>query len=478
MAKAGNLDTFTRVFSVVDQNMFAELSGDSNPVHVDAIYSRKVLAGQCIVHGLHTLIWGLEEIIQNTEEHPIQIRSVFHKPIMVGETVTGRWSAEKSELIVSTANTKLVTIYVELSTQTNPHLTSAATFIHPLNLPNLDCSQDLIEGSDASFGIHGDYKKALDLFPAMCARFGADVVLEIAALSHVVGMECPGMNSVLTEVFIELRAEPSCVPTFSLTDFDPRFGLYEINVKSKNLAAWLNALRRPPPTASSDITKYRNFVNPEEFRQINALIIGGSRGLGESTAKLIALGGGISTITYDVGIKDATNVQKSIQSQGEKCEIAHLSILEGSPTIVPFDNFTHVFYFATPRIFSKRSNEFDLEKLQRFLDFYVSGFLNMWVECVRTSTACSFFYPSSIAVNDPTNELSEYILAKSIGENLCIQLNKLFPQFPILSKRIPRVATDQTQSILNIEAEDPFQVMLPIIRQLTPIIASLPDSPM
>jgi len=47
-------------FTSADQRRFATLSGDVNPVHLDAVASRRVAAGEPIVHGMHLLLRALE----------------------------------------------------------------------------------------------------------------------------------------------------------------------------------------------------------------------------------------------------------------------------------------------------------------------------------------------------------------------------------------------------------------------------------
>ena len=49
-----------RFFTEKDQYFFANLSGDQNPLHVDAVYARRTQLGQQIVHGMHAVTWALE----------------------------------------------------------------------------------------------------------------------------------------------------------------------------------------------------------------------------------------------------------------------------------------------------------------------------------------------------------------------------------------------------------------------------------
>lgn len=49
-----------RAFSEADQRAFAALSGDANPLHVDAAVARRTVFGHCVVHGVHQVLWALE----------------------------------------------------------------------------------------------------------------------------------------------------------------------------------------------------------------------------------------------------------------------------------------------------------------------------------------------------------------------------------------------------------------------------------
>ncbi|NNJ90750.1 MAG: MaoC family dehydratase [Gammaproteobacteria bacterium] len=59
--KKGDRALLTKAFSEQDVRLFAELSGDDNPVHLDKDYAQNTQFGQRIVHGMlvSSLITGL-----------------------------------------------------------------------------------------------------------------------------------------------------------------------------------------------------------------------------------------------------------------------------------------------------------------------------------------------------------------------------------------------------------------------------------
>ena len=50
----------SRTFTEADQIRFADVSGDRNPMHLDAVKARRTQAGLPVVHGVHLLLWALD----------------------------------------------------------------------------------------------------------------------------------------------------------------------------------------------------------------------------------------------------------------------------------------------------------------------------------------------------------------------------------------------------------------------------------
>jgi NAD(P)-dependent dehydrogenase (short-subunit alcohol dehydrogenase family) len=198
------------------------------------------------------------------------------------------------------------------------------------------------------------------------------------------------------------------------------------------------------------------------------LIVGGSRGLGELTAKLIAAGGGHAIVTWQNGRDDAESVAREIRSAGGTCEtLAYDSrrpALEqlASMTEVP----THAYYFATPAIFRPQSGFFSSERLSEFLAVYVDGFWNLSQALRTRNPMLSLFYPSSVAVTDRPRGMTEYTMAKAAGEVLCGYMNVSLAPMRVIVKRLPRLPTDQTSSNTGAKAYSPLETMLPIIQEV------------
>jgi hypothetical protein len=122
---------------------------------------------------------------------------------------------------------------------------------------------------------------------------------------------------------------------------------------------------------------------------------------------------------------------------------------------------------ATPPIFSRQSERFDYERFAMFCEFYVNGFSDVYREiCAKAQLIPSFFYPSSEAVQTRPKGMTEYAMAKAAGEMLCADLQASEKTSAVVVARLPRLPTDQTASLLEVETADPIDILLPVIRRV------------
>jgi hypothetical protein len=130
-----------------------------------------------------------------------------------------------------------------------------------------------------------------------------------------------------------------------------------------------------------------------------------------------------------------------------------------------------IYYFPTPRIFSKKAVVFDSKIFQEFYLFYVSQFYGL---CAYLEAAAGkplqVFFPSSVYVEDRPRDFTEYAMAKSAAEILIADINKHFKHVSIVTARLPRLNTDQNATIFkNISAHSNVDVLLPIVRSLNAV---------
>jgi NAD(P)-dependent dehydrogenase (short-subunit alcohol dehydrogenase family) len=307
-------------------------------------------------------------------------------------------------------------------------------------------------------------------FPAATSWVGADRILGLATLSYLVGMECPGLHSIFGTATVDFAPPPgAAVIHYSVVTADERLNLVRMSICGAGLIGTVEAFARLPPVAQMTMESVSRYVSRGEFAGQHALIVGGSRGLGELTAKVMAAGGGHPIITYARGVADAEALQREIVDFGATCDVlrydatkppaAQLTSLREPPT--------QLYYYATGPIFRRRSTVFEEELFREFCDFYVSGFYNLCAELSPPGgRALAIFYPSSIAVEQRPRDLAEYAMAKAAGEILCAQLARSMPGSRIVVKRLPRILTDQTASVLPTKSAPAIDVLLPIIREM------------
>ena len=154
------------------------------------------------------------------------------------------------------------------------------------------------------------------MFPAASGWLGPRRVAALAATTLLVGMVCPGLHSIYAGLTAEACDEP--VPedriSFWVTATEPRFRSVRMRVAGGGLAGDVQSYVRTPPTPQASVQDLAEAVEPGEFSGATALIIGGSRGLGEVTAKLLAAGGARVALSYRVGGAEAEAVAREIRS--------------------------------------------------------------------------------------------------------------------------------------------------------------------
>ena len=272
--------------------------------------------------------------------------------------------------------------------------------------------------------------------------------LDLSALTRFVGMRVPGLNSILYS--IKLNSKKNCDQIdFKIKNYDKRFNLINLFMKGLSFEGSIMTFIRPN-NKNKELSKIPKI--PKNFSSQRSLVIGGTKGLGESTVNILSNGSAKILLSYYSGKKDALKLRK------RNTEIFYLNIEKNlnSEQIKKIKKFkpTHLYYFATPKIFVGEAMNFNVKKFDYFNKYYLTGFDKIF-QIVDKENLKIVFSPSSIAVNKPAGKLFEYACSKSAMETYFNYLNNKFPSIQFYYPQLEKIRTEQTLTTFNEKMKSP-----------------------
>jgi acyl dehydratase len=461
-----------RVWTEAHQIAFARATGDVNPMHMDARVARQTLAGERVVHGVHAALWALETC---AALHPLErlatLQMRFERFVLVGDRTAvtiHEAGAQQMRLSLSVDGVRALTIQAAFAAE-RPPAKPAETAPAAIPAEPVVVDPAAISGLAGAFSLPGSGAIAA-LAPRLARAIGPNRVAALGGLSTLVGMVVPGLHSILSKIDATLTGEADGSSlAYAVKRFQPMLQSVTIEADGPGLAARVEGFVRPRPVEQETLQDLAALVQPGAFAGMSALIVGGSRGLGAATAKLIAAGGGAVCITYASGAEAAEAVAREIRDGGGRCQVLRydaarpaaeqLGSLETDPS--------QLYHFATPRIFRQKRAPFEPACFEEMMRIYNYAFYELSLFCLALRSAVTAFYPSTTAIDDAPRDTLEYVMAKMAGETLAATMAKTIPNLRTVIERLPRVRTDQTATIFPVPAAAPSALMLPIIRRMS-----------
>ena len=471
----------TKTFDSNGQALFSGLTGDFNPIHVDPTAARRTQAGTVVVHGIHAILWALDKLVETgtITEQIVSLKVQFTNFIHVGSQLDLKLLRRDEKSIqaeLSTGKLRTATLIVTFGVRqgveeielpdNTPDFGPAS---QPMNFGRLEDMANLRGLID----VVGTADKIQQYFPYASSAIGSSRVTAIARLSTLVGMICPGLHSLFGGFAIELvdNLRDQDRLGFQVSGTDGRFGMVRMTVFGAGILGSVQAILRSAPIAQASVSAIMNIVSPTEFAGSTTLIIGGSRGLGALTAKILAAGGGKVIVTYATGQEDAEALTAEIRSQtaNDVCHALRYDINQEAAAQLRKlkSGVTHLYYFATGKIARQKDSLFRTDLFDEFIQMYVKGFYHICVYLSEYgSRPLTAFYPSTVFVESNPPNMIEYAMAKMAGETLCFNMNRAGGRVHVIVSRLPPLLTDQTATVLPMERADPLKVMLPVVREV------------
>jgi hypothetical protein len=436
-------------------------------MHVDAMAARRTVYGVPVVHGVHLLCWALDRWMENRSTAVTALERLtvnFTRGVLLGEIVRVVLESEQDEFALSLqcGQSERAAIRGKLGSRLD----------YPESLPPMtprgcqEMDYSALRGARGHLPLAYDADAASQLFPRLSVDVPSFQLAALLATTRLVGMECPGLNSLYVSMDLSFANETSGPPELRyFVDRIDRVGRIRLAVEGPGVQGELQAFLRPAPCRQAAAAELTQLVEDGEFSGQRAVVIGGSRGLGEVTAKLLALGGADVLITYHHGKQDAAAVAADITAAGGTCRVAPFDCQHPAPLALP-ELPTHLYYFATPHITIDKTIPFSPERFAEYCRYYVTSFAETVLALAQGDSTLHVFYPSTVFLDQAPANVAEYCAAKAAGEELCRQLARRFSAWRFYAARLPRLFTDQNNGLVRQKMEASEVVLLAHLRQM------------
>lgn len=440
------------VFDKNKQKNFYKLSMDNNPIHLKSNYAKFFFDNKKVVYGVLIILETLS-FLQKKEIENIKIAKFeFFNPIYVGDTAEVNIYRQKDlRIIIKVKN--IICSQITLSLKKVP-LKYLYNNIYYGN--NLKLKKNIIIKIK-------NLKKNLYKY----SKIDKGIINDLFIISYFVGGVFPGHGSIISSIeFYKVKNYEKSKKKenfdFYLKYKNKNFNFYIINFIGENFYKIL--IHKLKVSKKIKKTDFEKLIKKNEFKNTKNLVIGGTRGLGLITTKILLAGNGQVYTTYR---KDKKNLEKDLENfKYNKKNFIKLNILSNNNyKELNKTDAKNIFYFPTPKIFIKKNNQYDDQNFNNFNKYYIKEFYKLCEYYENKKKNVKIFYPSSTSVLNRPLSMTEYSMSKMSSEILIQDINRSFEYVDIFSCRLPRMDTDQTVNATGIKSINPLKKMLTEIKK-------------
>jgi len=479
---------------------FAALTGDRSALHVNESFARRSSYRQPVVHGMLPvaflcLVEGLR--LDGMVAIPVSISGRFTNPVHPGDQLelhvarrrtSGSIGDSEFEYWIEQITSGAIVTKGAIGLRYRPARAGQGASDAPqyrdscllrtlptvLNLRPQDVSGGRSDGFE--FEVTGEAMESfLALLEEGAGRRGSTMnvigrgdfqyanLLAVNLISTLVGTRLPGDSATFLEFAVEFAAEVEVDTAFRLEGAVRHFSRAtnvmkaDVSVRAVRnpandvtMGGKLAALLNPAPRSMPSIREIKALAMESGLRGKVALVTGASRGIGETTAKLLALHGARVVVNYHRGGEDASRIVKEIEAEGGSAIAvqADVTSLEQVRNMVGRVKETYgaIHVLVNNAVRNYKPIPFlslGWDEVQKDLDVIAKGTFHCCKEVVPLMLAAGggkIINISSVAVENPPSDQAKYVTAKSALVGLTrslaadfasknIQVNLVVPSF-------------------------------------------------
>ena len=433
---------FKSIFTKKDVQNFMKRSGDYNPIHWDNAYSSRRMFGSPIVHGSLILTRFIELFFRDMKFKISNLECIFIKPVFLNQTVYYNYENISNNIQVTLINNKkdlLSSFYFTYSELKKNEKASKNLFSKNINLNN---------------SINFNKKKITNLKKIKINfRFSKNnnknfIFHILNNVSRSIGMELPGLNSLFYKIKINEVKKFYDKPFIKIHSYEKKINLLNLNYYVSNFKISSDVFILPDfrnlnytDKIKKLIKSTNNYLNDKKI-----LILGGSRGVGFITTQFLSLSRAKVTSTYNYNKSELINFKLSNKVSNlriKKFDINNNNNLR--ILLKEINKFDYIFYFVTPKIIKNPNRSFDKDYFNVLQNIYVKKLSEI---TKKINKNIKFFIPSTVILENKTDDFKEYKKAKINLEKFCHYSKRGNKKIEFYIPRLKYFSTDQNFDFL------------------------------
>jgi NAD(P)-dependent dehydrogenase (short-subunit alcohol dehydrogenase family)/acyl dehydratase len=477
-------------FGPEEVKLFAEASGDLNPLHLSPSFARRTAFGEPVIHGVLGVLSALGALPPRPGSVLAKVEADFPHPMFAH--IEYRVRVERGE-----SDAPKIRVYdgrrvvARLSPRFQRGAAPWASWGPRPTAASPRDPEDETLRSGTSFG--AGYAPPLAPLASLLARHGLEERglgllhgLALVGCSYVVGMDTPGKRALFTRLEVEFPPTEggTLTPSYAgaLVERDERFALLDLEVEFRG---------HPGSGSPFARAKLRAFarrdvppLDPTRFQRSRALagrvavVVGASRGLGAAIAHALASAGCAVVGSFAHSRPQAEETARRIAEAGGTFTAveADAASAEGCRRLRRVVEEAHgkldvLVCNACP---SLRSLWIEPESNDRIVDYVarslslVSTPMSHLLDLVDAAGGTVAIVSSSVVGSDPPGEWPHYVAAKYAAEALARVAAVEYPRVGFRVVRPPLLLTDLTNTPAGVSEASPVEdVAARIVADLT-----------